>query len=95
MELEWDEEKRKATLSGRELDFADVAMFDPESCVTWPDLRRDYGEPRYITTGLLNGVPCSYCWTPREGKIRIISLRKINDRERKIYEAARARPSHA
>ena len=95
MELEWDEEKRLATLEQRGIDFADIPLFEPESCITWPDVRRDYGEPRFITMGILHDVPCSYCWTPRDGKIRIISLRKINDRERKIYQEARLRSSHS
>ena len=91
MDLEWDEAKRQQTLRERRLDFADVPDFDPESVVTHIDQRRDYGETRYNSTGYLNGVLCSFCWTERGGKLRIISLRKINDRERKVYERARPR----
>ncbi|MGG7518981.1 BrnT family toxin [Allorhizobium undicola] len=89
MDLEWDEEKRQRNLKQRGLDFADVAWFEPESVITLRDERADYGEPRFNSYGLLRGVPCCFCWTPRNGRIRIISLRKINDRERKIYEARR------
>jgi uncharacterized DUF497 family protein len=89
MELEWDEEKRQKNLRKRGLDFADVIDFDPASVVTLVDARRDYGEIRYNSTGSLDGVLCSFCWTPRDGKLRIISLRKINDRERKAYERAK------
>ncbi len=88
MELEWNEEK---TLRERGLDFDDIHRFDPESLVTIADERRDYGEPRYNTTGSLDGVLCTFCWTPRNGRIRVISLRKINERERKAYEAWQAR----
>ncbi|WP_111216108.1 BrnT family toxin [Rhizobium tumorigenes] len=91
MDLEWDEEKRQTNLRQRGLDFADVLDFDLETIVTYIDQRREYGETRYNSTGYLRGVLCSFCWTERGGKLRIISLRKINDRERKIYE--REKPS--
>lgn len=90
MELEWDEDKRQLTLRERGLDFADVARFDPESVRTRPDLRREYGEPRYNSIGYLDGRLCTFCWTPRDGKVRIISLRRANAREREAYEAEEA-----
>jgi uncharacterized DUF497 family protein len=86
MDLEWDEEKRQKALNERRLDFADVDRFDQASLQTFEDLRFDYGERRFITYGYLDGVLCTYCWTPRASRTRIISLRKANDRERKIYE---------
>ncbi len=89
MELEWDEDKRQITLQHRGLDFADVERFDPESIVTVPDLRADYGEDRFNSYGRLDGTLCCFCWTPREGRVRVISLRKMNDREQKIYEERR------
>ena len=90
MELEWDESKREQALAERGLDFADVARFIPESIVTVRDTRFDYGEERFSSTGYLGDVLCRFCWTPRNGKIRIISMRKVNERERKIYSASRA-----
>jgi uncharacterized DUF497 family protein len=95
MELEWDEEKRQRTLRERGLDFADVMFFDPDSVIIDLDIQRDYGEPRYNLTGSLDGFLCRVCWTPREGKMRIISMRKINDRERKVYEKSRSGTSDA
>jgi uncharacterized DUF497 family protein len=93
VELEWDEEKRKRTLEERGLDFADIARFDPDSLITQMDDRRDYGEPRFNSTGYLDGTLCSFCWTPRNGRMRIISMRKINARERKVYEIQVSRSS--
>ena len=89
MDLEWDETKRQQALDERGLDFADVARFIPESIVTVRDTRFDYGEERFSSTGYLDDVLCRFCWTPRNGKIRIISMRKVNERERKIYSASR------
>ena len=87
MELEWDEEKRLQALVGRGLDFADVARIDPASLITVPDLRRDYGERRYNSYGYLDGVLCIYCFTWRSQRMRIISMRRANARERKKYQA--------
>ena len=84
MELEWDEAKRQRNKRERHLDFADVERF--EFVKTEPDLRRDYGEPRYNSVGYLDGVICTFCWTPRNGRVRVISLRKANERERKRYQ---------
>jgi uncharacterized DUF497 family protein len=85
MELEWDEDKRQKVLLERDLDFADVTKFDPATIVIVPDMRRFYGEQRFNTYGALNGIPCTYCWTPRDSKTRIISMRKMNERERKVW----------
>lgn len=87
MELEWDEAKRQDTLAKRGLDFADVAFIDGTSVITERDIRHDYGEPRFNSLAYLNGVLISFCWIPRGRRIRIISLRKANDRERKKYQA--------
>jgi uncharacterized protein len=93
MELEWDERKRQQALVERGLDFADVARFVPETVVTVRDSRFDYGEDRFASTGYLDGVLCRFCWTPRNGRIRIISMRKVNERERKIYQTSKGKTS--
>jgi uncharacterized DUF497 family protein len=85
MDFEWDDRKRLDTLLRRGLDFADAAALDEAGLITRPDLRRDYGELRFNTYGYLDGVLCTYCWTPRNGRVRVISMRKANDRERRKY----------
>jgi uncharacterized protein len=47
-------------------------------CVTFVDSRFDYGELRLISLGLLAGRG--------DDKTRIISMRKANRREQKIYQ---------
>jgi uncharacterized DUF497 family protein len=94
MELEWDEGKRQWALDNRMLDFADVDRFDAQGLRTFSDLRRDYGEVRFNTYGYLDGVLCTFCWTPRNGRIRVISMRKANDREKERYLAGKD-PRHA
>ena len=90
MDLEWDEEKRQRNLRERGLDFTDVARFGFGTSIVVPDLRANYGEPRFNTTGFLDDVLCVVCWTPRNENFRVISLRKANARERKKYEADQA-----
>ena len=87
MELEWDEDKRQKTLESRQLDFADIAYIDSTSLVSEQDTRRDYGEVRFSSFAYLDGRLINFCWTPRAGRMRIFSMRKANDRERKKYQA--------
>jgi uncharacterized protein len=44
-----------------------------------------YGERRFITLGLLAGVPVSIAHTETENEIRIISFRKATSREARRY----------
>ena len=90
MDLEWDEVKRQDALNERGLDFADVERFDPDSLDTFEDLRFNYREPRYITFGYLDDRLAMYCWTWRGHRMRIISMRKANDRELKSYKIRQA-----
>ena len=53
--------------------------------LTVEDDRRDYGEGRFITIGFLDGVMVVTVWTPRGLRRRIISMRKANERERRLY----------
>lgn len=89
MDLEWDETKRQWTIEHRNLDFADVVHFDMATAEHEMDRRRDYGEVRFVSTGYLHGRLCVLCWTLRAGQLRVISLRKANDRETKAYRTAR------
>ncbi len=45
------------------------------------DDRKDYGEPRYISAGRLNGRIVIIVWSPRGKARRIISMRKANERD--------------
>jgi uncharacterized protein len=85
MDLEWDEDKRRKALAERGIDFADVVDFDFETARTAEDIRFEYGEPRYVSTGYLQHRLCVLCWTWRNDRLRVISLRKANDRETKAY----------
>lgn len=85
MQITFDEEKRRKTLSERGLDFADAnKIFDgPE--FTQRDDRYRYPEPRFQTYGLLDDRLVMIAWTPIEDGIRVISMRRCNDREQRKF----------
>jgi uncharacterized protein len=49
------------------------------------DTREDYREDRFIGIGKVMSVEIVIVWTNRDDKIRIISARLANKKERKIY----------
>ena len=53
--------------------------------LTVEDNRKDYGEVRFITIGFLDETMVVLVWTHRHGARRIISMRKANERERRLY----------
>lgn len=83
---EWDEDKNAVNLAKRGLDFSDAEIVFEGHTVTFEDSRFDYGEPRFISFGLLSGRLVVIAHTPRGENTRIISMRKGNSREQKIYQ---------
>jgi uncharacterized DUF497 family protein len=85
VKIEFDCDKRQATLDHRGLDMARAAEIFAGATLTIADNRKDYGEPRFITVGRLDGRMVVTVWSPRGAARRIISLRKANDREQALY----------
>ncbi|TPP10338.1 BrnT family toxin [Rhizobium glycinendophyticum] len=85
MSILFDPEKRRKALDERGLDFLRADEVFAQRHVTVADTRRDYGEKRYITIGLLDGRMVVMVWTERGDDVRMISMRKANDREQAIY----------
>ncbi|HMN74288.1 MAG TPA: BrnT family toxin [Rhodoblastus sp.] len=90
--LEWDERKREKTLAERGLDFADVAAADWDIAFTVEDVRTDYNEVRFVTMAPIGNRLCVFAWCRRGDALRVISLRRANERERSRYEEALHRP---
>jgi hypothetical protein len=86
MAIAWDEEKRRRTLAERGLDFADALQIFGGRSMTLPDEKRNYGEPRFITAGWLRGRFVILVWTPRDGDLRVISMRYGHADEEAYYE---------
>lgn len=83
---EWDDEKHKQNLLKHGLSFEDADLVFSGFCITFEDKRYNYGEERFITLGMLEGRTVVITHTPREDKTRLISMRKANSRETKIYQ---------
>ena len=86
MKYEWDLAKSASNVAKHGLDFEDAEHVFAGPCVTFVDSRFDYGEERLITLGLLAGRVVLIAHAPRGEKTRIISMRKANQREQKIYQ---------
>ena len=68
------------------MDFEDAPLVFAGKHFTREDGRKDYGEVRSITAGLLRERMVVLVWTPREEDTRhIISMRKANEREQAEY----------
>jgi uncharacterized DUF497 family protein len=67
------------------LDFVDAPRAFECVTFTFEDDRFTYGEQRFVTLGILAGIPVSIVHTENEHEIRIISFRKASRRETKIY----------
>jgi uncharacterized protein len=87
MRLTWDENKRQKVLVECGLDMASVEEVFAGVHRTKIDDRIDYGEIRHVTYGYLKDRLCAVVWTRRGDMRHVISLRKANDREQKIFWA--------
>lgn len=85
MNLEWDERKRTANLRKHGIDFVGCeAIFDGVT-KTMVDDRRDYGEERFVTFGLLEGRVVAVAHTETADTIRVISIRKATKHEQVLF----------
>lgn len=88
MDFEWDEQKRLTNLRNHGLDFLEAEQMFQAPMLTALDTREDYGEDRWIGVGTAHGRVLVVAFAERnEGRtIRIISLRKALNHERKTFE---------
>ena len=85
MRFTWSERKRAVNLKEHGLDFMDAPRVFEGLTFTYEDDRFAYGEQRFITLGLLAGVPVSIAHTESDDEIRIISFRKATGREARRF----------
>ena len=85
----WDQRKRDSNLRKHGVDFAIVQDFDFETALVLRDDRKNYGEERYRAYGMIKGRLHALVFTRREGRNRVISLRKSNAREIAAYAASK------
>ena len=82
----WDELKNQQNYLKHCISFRDAEIVFESPTISFQDNRFDYGEERFITLGELVGRVVVIVHTWREDSIRIISMRKANEREQKIYQ---------
>ena len=84
MKYTWDEAKRQSNLKKHGLDFTQAHKVFEGLALTFEDNRFDYGEERFVTIGLLDGI-IVIVHTETVEEIRIISMRKANKHEQNLY----------
>ncbi len=86
MDFEWDDNKNQLNQQKHGLSFEDSkAVFEDENRVVIPDLRKDYGEPRWFTIGKAVETIILVVFTVRETVVRLISARKASQKEKERY----------
>jgi len=85
MEFEWNEQKAESNLSKHGVSFAEAkTVFEDHLYVDFYDPDHSYNEHRYIIIGeSLQGRLLLVSYTERNNRIRIISVRKVTNKERK------------
>ena len=87
-EFSWDDRKAAANLRKHGVSFHEASTaFDGPFAITYPDSEHSTGESRHVTFGLsLSGRVIVVSHIELNSGIRIISARKTDRAERKIYE---------
>jgi hypothetical protein len=86
MEISFDPAKSEHNVSERGLPFTLVEQMEWSHAVIKEDVRKNYGERRYLALGIIGDRLYAVVFTPRADKVHVISLRKANQREVKYYE---------
>ena len=85
-DFEWDDAKAEANLKKHKVSFRlGTRVFDDPFLLIQQDTSEDYGEDRFIATGMVAGLLISVIYTDREDCIRVISARRANTNEQRSY----------
>ena len=86
MKYTWDDGKNRINRRTHGIDFADVPTMFDHPMVTFLDLKKEYGEDRWVGIGWLSDMLAVVVYTePNAQTVRIISARKANRHEQNIY----------
>ena len=81
----FDPAKNASNIASRGLSFELVEQMEWATALMVEDTRKAYGERRFQVLGFIGERLHAVVFTPREGKVHVISLRKANSREVKRY----------
>jgi len=86
-DFSFDPAKNERNIASRGISFEVAEQFEWDTAMIAEDLRKEYGERRFQALGFIAGRLHAMVFTPRAGKIHVISLRKASRREMGRYEA--------
>ena len=86
-DVSFDPAKSDRNIARRGISFEVAEQFEWDTALLAEDLRKEYGERRFQALGFIAGRLHAMVFTPRAGKVHVISLRKANRREVRRYEA--------
>ncbi len=85
MLFEFDETKSERNWAKHDIDFVEAQrLWSDDILIEVPARTED--EPRYLVVGIIDDKHWSAVITYREGRIRIISVRRSRDEEVSLYE---------
>jgi hypothetical protein len=86
MEFEWDIDKNQANQKKHQISFEEAAEIFRYPTYEIVDTRVGYGETRYIAIGSNSRMTImTVVYTEREGRLRLISARRANKQEKRLY----------
>jgi uncharacterized protein len=91
MQFEWDEAKRAKVIADHGVDILYAALMFEGPVLTRVDDRREYGEIRQISMGMVEDECFIIVHTERDGAMRLITAWKGGRNARSYYQAGIAR----
>ena len=85
MRVEFDEAKSQINLNKHGIALDAFKGFDRPPMIR-PDDRYDYGEARWQAFGRIDGVAHMIVYTVRDDAVRLISFRRVHEKELQRYE---------
>lgn len=85
MRISFNPAKNAANIANRCLPFELVKQVDWGTALIEEDTRKAYGEQGFRMLGFIEERLHAVVFTPRDGKVHVISLRKANSREVKRH----------
>jgi uncharacterized DUF497 family protein len=83
VEIEFDPEKDRTNRKKHGVSLAAAADMNLDAAIVLEDRRFDYGETRFLAYAPVNGRFHVLWFTMRGSAVRLIGLRKANNREKK------------
>lgn len=83
--IEYDVQKNESNFEKHGVFLSEAVEFEWDTACCWSDTRFDYGEDRRVCIGYIQDRLYVIVYVQRAKNIRIISLRKANKREERIY----------